>query len=431
MPLLAVRIIALPLNLLALGVAARVLDPAAFGKLAVLIAAIGIGTVVYAFGLPRNLLRDIGEMRARAEQQGAADGAGDAIAKVMTQLLFFFGLLLLGTAALGALLAPMLGDVSRWEVFLYGTAGLLNAFAMCLSEILRALNRFWSGAFLSTVGMLAVLSIVIMALAMGGVTNIFVYAALATASFALCIAGGVIVLRMVLRRSLLHRFTWREIGTLLLISVPVFGMDLVTLATNQLDIVIVSAAYGLVDAGEYSMAVRISALLGLFKTILAAKVSPSIIDFRARSDNAGASRHAQRWSTLIFLAALPAALVMMFFGKPVGGLIFGNFSALALILLQALVCAQIVNLLVGPASELLIMHGHRWSVFVIVSAATGCGLLMMLLMAFVFDATLVSFAWTVAATIAITQFGYAAGLYIKEGYWSGVNLTAFKKIRLA
>lgn len=429
MPLLAVRIVALPLNLLALGVAARLLDPVAFGKLAVLIAAIGIGTVVYACGLPRNLLRDIGNMRALAEQQGASDGTGDAIAKIMTQLLFFYGLLLFGTVAFGALLAPLLGTVSCWEIMLYGLAGLLNAFAMCLSEILRALNRFWSGAFLSTVGMLALLSLVILALAIAGVTDILIYAALATASFALGVAGGMLLLRTVLRGSLFRRFTWREIGTLLLVSVPVFGMDLITLATNQLDIVIASAAYGSANAGEYSMAVRISALLGLFKTILAAKVSPSIIDFRARNDNDGASRHAQRWSTLIFFAALPAALVMLFFGKPVGGLIFGSFSALASILLQTLVCAQIVNLLVGPASELLIMHGHRWSVFIIVSAGTGFGLVMMLLMAFVFGASLEGFAWTVAATIVVTQLGYAAGLYSKEGYWSGVNLTALQHHR--
>jgi O-antigen/teichoic acid export membrane protein len=186
--------------------------------------------------------------------------------------------------------------------------------------------------------------------------------------------------------------------------------------------VIVSSAFGLTEAGEYAKSVRIAALLGLLMTVLAAKISPSIAAFRVSNDIAGARTYAQRWTTLTFLAALPPALAMLLFGREIGQLIFGSFAVAAFPVLQALVFAQIVNLLVGPASELLVMHGHRWAVFIIVAISTGLGLSFMLLIAFVFGGSLLAFAWAVAVTIALTQLGYAAGLYAKEGYWSGLNL---------
>lgn len=425
MPLIAVRLIALPLNLVALGIAARVMDPLSFGRLSVFIAAIGIGTVFYSFGLPRNLLRDIGEMRALAERHSTNTESGDIVARVLTQLLAFFSLLFAATVLISALAAPLLHGFSTWELIFYAAAGLLNALAVCLSEILRALSRFWAGALLSTIGMLALLSLVILLLSMAGVHDILIYAAIATATYFCAVAGGIIFLRLALQRPVLKSFKWTQFGQMLLISLPVFGMDLMTLATNQLDVVLVSSTFGLTEAGEYAKSVRIAALLGLLMTVLAAKVSPSIADFRVNDDIVGARTHTQRWTTLTFMAALPPALAMLVFGAEIGQLIFGSFAATAVPVLQALVFAQIINLSVGPASELLVMHGHRWAVFVIVTTSTGLGLGFMLLVAFVFDGSLLAFAWTVAGIIALTQLGYAAGLYAKEGYWSGLNLALF------
>ena len=128
---------------------------------------------------------------------------------------------------------------------------------------------------------------------------------------------------------------------------------------KQTDILMLGVFAGAEDIGVYRVVVTGSLLVGFVLQGLTTVLAP----YAARFHAAGDTEHLQRmvsWSVrLTFAAALPIAAVLVFFGEPVLGFVFGSDFVGGYRALAVLSLGQLLSIGAGPSSLLLNMSGHE------------------------------------------------------------------------
>lgn len=422
-PLVSVRLLSLPANLLALGLLSRVLPAEEFGLFILFLSVMGIGVVGFGLGISRNFLRILGDHRQRADRpHGSPSADGDLRVKELVAALFvtYFAMLVITILTAGVISLVGNHSITPSLAISFALAGLLMAFIQVCSEGLRAHFRLWLGAYFSTIGLTLLLSLIIVGCVVAGVDSV--------ATMILCIVVG-FVLSAVVAGFLLVRETgiaWPKHlkfsdFSIVTVSIPVFGMDLLILITNQLDSVIVSMGFDLAALAEYGKAYRLTAIVGLLMTVQASLITPFIPQYRAQGDIDGAQKFIRKWATIMATLAIFILGLLVVFGSSIGSLVFGNYSPMAQSVLYAMAAYQLVNICVGPASEILIMFGERWPVFWITATGSLVALSGMVLTGIILKTELAIFAWTVAAGVIVTQVGFLLYCRKATGIWSATR----------
>ncbi|WP_341582337.1 oligosaccharide flippase family protein [Marinobacter metalliresistant] len=141
---------------------------------------------------------------------------------------------------------------------------------------------------------------------------------------------------------------------------PFTALAAINLVNVQVGIIVV----GMLSSNEQVAALRIaergSQLVLLSLTIVNMVVAPYFVDAYKKGDRNILREIAQKTARFAFLISLPVALVFVFAGEPLIGLIFGQeYRSSSYTLLLILSLAQLVNVFFGSVGYLLVMTGHE------------------------------------------------------------------------
>ncbi len=124
---------------------------------------------------------------------------------------------------------------------------------------------------------------------------------------------------------------------------------------SWVDVVIVRVMLGTESAGYYTVAVRMTSLIGLIVIAINGVLGPSFAQRWHCGDRSGLRRLAQQGAFICTLLGLPAALLVVLFRHRLLDLFFGSLYAPAAPIVLILVLGQTVNALTGPVSHVLFM----------------------------------------------------------------------------
>jgi O-antigen/teichoic acid export membrane protein len=334
---------------------ARALGPEDSGIYFLAIAAATMASVIGRLGLDQLLVRRV----------AAALGAGDQSAAAGTARAAMLITLVLSSVVSVCLfaLAPVLGD----QVFgLEGLTATLRLAALAVvplsllivfGELLRGLSRPGESQLvqvaLAPAATLIFLGLFVVILGPRPTSAVMAYAAgMSTAAF--------------LGFALWRRATpWLadtkssdESRNLARESIPFLGVALLTLALPSISIMALALAGDEAGVGLFATAYRTATLTSFALIAINAAATPRFADLHARGDHQGLGRSARRVTLLTLACSLPPVIlfwtlpdiVMGFFGP---GFVVGGRC------LAILATGQLVNVVTGSVSELLMMSGRE------------------------------------------------------------------------
>jgi O-antigen/teichoic acid export membrane protein len=142
-------------------------------------------------------------------------------------------------------------------------------------------------------------------------------------------------------------------------ALPLLFIAGINIVNGQTDILMLAALRGSASAGVYQAAVRGAELVAFSLVIVNMAIQPSLARLHAAGDKARLQRLATWGARSATAAALPLAVVMIFWGRPIMAAVFGASFTRGAIALAILSAAQLVNAFTGPANSLLDMTGHQ------------------------------------------------------------------------
>jgi len=135
-------------------------------------------------------------------------------------------------------------------------------------------------------------------------------------------------------------------------------MNLLTLLIKQADILFVSHFFGHTEAGIYSAAAKISALVPFGLTIVEFVYTPRISSLYAKNDRNELQKYISHAAKLILFITIPLSIAIMLSGKYLLFLFGEEFQASYLPLI-ILVAGQLINALTGMVGSLMTMTGKQ------------------------------------------------------------------------
>jgi O-antigen/teichoic acid export membrane protein len=142
-------------------------------------------------------------------------------------------------------------------------------------------------------------------------------------------------------------------------TLPLLFIAGINIIMMQTDVLMLAALRGSESAGIYQAATRGAELVAFSLVIVNMAIQPSIARLFASGDMIRLQRMATLGARAAVAAALPLALVMIFWGEPIMQSVFGEAFGRGAIVLAILSGAQIINAATGCSSELLNMTGHE------------------------------------------------------------------------
>ena len=125
-------------------------------------------------------------------------------------------------------------------------------------------------------------------------------------------------------------------------------------------LIYVLAIFGNVEAvAIFDVAMRGAALVSFTVDALNTAISPYISSAFDQNQMDSLQRIVKKTARIIFILSMPIALVFIFGGKPILGLLFGTSYEVSYIPLVILCIGHIVNMLVGPIAPVLNMTGNQ------------------------------------------------------------------------
>ncbi len=140
---------------------------------------------------------------------------------------------------------------------------------------------------------------------------------------------------------------------------PLLFLGGMSIINTQTDVLMLAAMQGTESAGIYGAAARGAELVAFSLVVVNMAIQPTI----SRCYAAGEMQRLQRVITtaarVTVALALPAALILSLFGRPILGLVFGNEFERGALCLAILCGAQVVNAGAGSVGNILNMTGHE------------------------------------------------------------------------
>jgi len=353
---LAVRLLAALSGLLVTTLITRTLEPAAAGNYFILFSFCSIGAIVVGCGVNLSVVRLVSEAMALG-RPARARGAIRMVLKLLAvaALIYATVLLLPPVSARLAALLKIPPDAFLPILLVIWTLGL--ALQSALAEAFRGLQDILRA---SVYGGLCASMLCLTALgvaALYSTPTLRQTVVLVAAATLLAVLLCSIALRRALRRLPAPQSPrWR---TLLALSLPLWGTNLLLVVLTQADLWILNQLTDSADVALYGAASRLTQLLTLPLLVLNSALVPMI------SEQHALGQHARLQSLLrdsAALAALPAIVALVLFaiaGPLLLELFFGASYRGAHGVLLILGAGQCVNVLCGSAGYTLMMTGHQ------------------------------------------------------------------------
>ena len=147
-------------------------------------------------------------------------------------------------------------------------------------------------------------------------------------------------------------------------GITYLAMNIFTLVIKQADILFVSHYLGHREAGIYSAAVKISALIPFGLTIVDYVFTPRISSVFAQNDRAALQKYISHAAKIVLIITVPLSLILIGGGKYLL-MIFGSEFKSSYIPLIILISGQLINALTGMVGPLMTMTGNQ-NIFLLV-----------------------------------------------------------------
>jgi O-antigen/teichoic acid export membrane protein len=141
-------------------------------------------------------------------------------------------------------------------------------------------------------------------------------------------------------------------------GVTYLAMNVFTLVIKQADILFVSHYFGHGEAGIYSAAVKISALIPFGLTIVDYVYTPRISSVFAKNDRALLQQYISHAAKIVLVVTVPLSLILVGAGKYLL-MIFGSDFTASYLPLTILIAGQLINALTGMVGPLMTMTGNQ------------------------------------------------------------------------
>jgi O-antigen/teichoic acid export membrane protein len=345
---------------------ARWLDPEAFGHYTFAVSCITLVLIPVQLGMPGLLVREI----SKAERQGEW---GKIRGAVRVGWWGVGGLsILVSAVAFAFLVADRSMDPTRRGALMIGILLIpLTGFNQIRQSVLQGFKRVVAGQVPEMVVIPSVLLLMVVALKGALAPSAESAIAMRVVATLLALIVGVAIFRSqrpVLLKSHEAEYSLREwFGALL----PFSLLAALGSVKGQLDIFLLGVLAPPDQLGMYRVATAIAGLVVFAQTAFNAALGPRLASLHAMSDLRGLEQLARRSSRLVLVLTLPPALVMIFAGKQVLSLVYGENYVLAALPLAILCVGQVINGAVGSVALILNMTGFerytlRTSVFMLV-----------------------------------------------------------------
>ncbi|MCX6273595.1 MAG: oligosaccharide flippase family protein [Bacteroidetes bacterium] len=149
-----------------------------------------------------------------------------------------------------------------------------------------------------------------------------------------------------------------EAGLWFKTTVTFLAMNVLTLIIKQADILFVGHYFGPREAGIYSTAVKISALIPFGLSIVEYVYTPRISSMFLKNDHKKLQEYISHAARIIVFITIPLAIALIFSGKYLL-MIFGKEFQSSYIPLIILIVGQLINALTGMVGALMTMTGNQ------------------------------------------------------------------------
>ena len=350
----AMRLLSIPVGLVASIILARALGPEAFGRYAFVMALIPLLALPVAAGLPQLLTREA----ARYSQSGSWGLYHGGVRTAHLWVIAVSGIIV-ASYFLGGHVVGLWPTVGKWSllglaIFMIPLTGLNAVRNGAIKGLGHPALAELPSQLIQPVLVLTALGGVYLSGALTERTAILsqLAAASATLVFATCLFLKVSPKRLV---QVEHR-----LGHWFYALLPFTLIGFVSTFNNQVGIVLL----GVIGSDESVAAMRVAergaqfVLLSLSMVNLV--ISPPIVRAHRSGDQERLQQLSRNSARLSLMIALPIGVLLIGFGKPVISLAFGeDYVSISYVPLVILVCAQIINIFFGSVGQLLSMSGYE------------------------------------------------------------------------
>jgi O-antigen/teichoic acid export membrane protein len=354
---------------------ARVLGPASYGAMTLVLVVSGVLTTVLTFGLPNTLVRRIATHAALAETSQIRSLwrfslRTATIYSLMVALGLATLLLLLRPGMDVSLLACLLGLATIPMTTLAHLAGgaLRGLGRGILSQIIANLLR--PAVWLAGLGLLLWLA---PAFSYENALAVYLFAVSLTLIVALVACSKALPSTAPAVAPPAPTGVWQEALPFMLISV-------LAMLGPRLDLVLLSALLDVKWVGLYEVAARGADLVLIPITATTAVLAPEFARRRATNDTVALQKLATLASRGLFFASLAIAIVLAIFAQPLTKLVFGPEYVQSAGALAILSVGYATMMALGPVQIILGMTGHGRQSAIGVILATAAGALLSLLL---------------------------------------------------
>lgn len=208
---------------------------------------------------------------------------------------------------------------------------------------------------------------------------------------------------------------------------PLVLSKLTNVVLARADILMVGALLTMTDTGRYAAAYRLAALTAFVLDAVRLVIAPHISENFHRGDREALQTQVTQASHLIFLATLPAALLLLIFPRFFLGFFGPEYQSADMILVY-LVLGQLFNSLAGTVGVLLTMTEYQRAHAMIVATTAGFYLILNFLLIRLMGAEGAALATTVTmgisniwmAIVVKKELKIVSYVTLGRGFWSGL-----------
>ena len=335
---------------------ARILSPDDLGAYFLALSIVMTASQFALFGLPQTVVRFVaksmaigkpGRARKSIEYAFASATAGAIMAGL---IVYLAGDWLGGTVFQSSILKSTMGLVALWTT--------PSAFRTLIAESFRGfqdirLASIFGGFSFKTISTILFLWIWITR-GQTSLTTLLVLVILATTFPA--ISGGTFLIRKV-----------RTLGTsapvsrraMLDMAFPLFIMSVAVFGLKQSSLWITGAYLPENQVALFGAAMRLVIMMAMPLSLVNAVVPPIIAEMHAQDRRRDLERTLRMVSTIGGIPAVAVLLVFIFSGKPLLGLVYGEYYRQAAVVLAILSMGQLVNVWSGSCGFALMMTGNH------------------------------------------------------------------------
>lgn len=403
---------------------ARLLSPQDLGVYFLAFSIVGVGALLGSLGMDQAVVRFVAQTVGLGRYQEARSALGRTLA------LGAMGALGAGVAYL--FLGHLVGEKLFQAPALVTATGLVAVWitVMTLQGLLGGAFRSFHDIRLSTVFNGLVTGVLISA-SLGVLWLLRDEARLTTA---MLLTVGSALLNVVLGGWVLRRKVKNlpargaegvALGTggIMQVALPLAVTNLTIFVMTQADLWILGAFRPPDEVAIYGAAARAVVLIAMPLVILNSVLPPLIAQMYAQGNRRQLERTLRATAAVAGIPAFFVLMAFIFFGKPILGLVFGDYYTNGATVLALLSIAQLVNVWTGAGSITLGYTGHQATIMTLTVAAGVVVIIAGLLVVGPYGATGVAAA--VASGIATYNVALWLATRLKTGMWTHIGFSGF------